>query len=81
MADQVHDAVVTRAKSLGSLTAGQWAQAGLVAARHSTDRADRAALLDVIGVTEALGLPLPVAATVRRYAHSNKIRPAEAPPP
>jgi hypothetical protein len=80
MADQVHDAVVTRAKSLGSLTAGQWAQAGLVVARHSRDSADRAGLLDLIGVTEALGLDLPVAPVARRYEYGNKVRPAEPPP-
>lgn len=56
-------------------TRGQLAQAGLLAARAACDRSERDAFLDALGVTEALGLPLPIAPRPERYVYGAKVRP------
>jgi hypothetical protein len=80
MADQVHDAVHTRAKSMGRVPRLDWVKAGLIAARQARDPAERAEFLDLIGVTEALGLALPTSPPMKRVFYGSKLLKTQPPP-
>lgn len=55
-------------------TRGQLARVGLLVARNARGTEEQVMFLDMLGVTEALDLPLPVAPSVPRYAYGPKRR-------